>query len=465
MPEAITAIQAADHERARLGLSGLPETPVATLARGIFGGIAVMKSGAGMIAGYASLQSAKADAQSGDTIVVGPGTYNERNLLKNGVNWYFYPGAKVIYTGGVQGSIFDDTANGLNGPVVCTIGGYGEFWRNCGAVNNVEGVIKITNAGSDVVFFAKSLKATRSTVDGSLHYAVIQRLGRLSVYADYCYGTGGGLWWEGGEWYSNISVTEGDGLGQDDNPTGIIYSVSATGLTGKMWVEGQVARSLNPLGTTINHFPAAAAAQMWVRFKEVISPLACIGLNGGKFYGTFEKLTFTNTADFGDTAAAAIVVDAGLAWITVQKIAGRAVSMSSGLLHLDCMDLLDDTGDTANMMRFVAGEAHLRLGNFKAQTMSGLINDTAKIILKSGARIDTSAVSGSQPIELTGIANFANLILEAGVILKAHSGTTNGIKATNAQNVTNYGYFTNKAKHANITLKVITTETVSADVQ
>ena len=107
----------------------------------------------------------------------------------------------------------------------------------------------------------------------------------------------------------------------------------------------------------------------------------------------------------------------------------------------------------------------MRLGNFKAQTMSGLINDTAKIILKSGARIDTSAVSGSQPIELTGIANFANLILEAGVILKAHSGTTNGIKATNAQNVTNYGYFTNKAKHANITLKVITTETVSADVQ
>src|SRR5712671_6306916 len=47
---------------------------------------------------FKTLGAAKAAAQPGDTIVVGPGTYVENDLLKNGVNWFFAPGALVTYT-------------------------------------------------------------------------------------------------------------------------------------------------------------------------------------------------------------------------------------------------------------------------------------------------------------------------------------------------------------------------------
>jgi hypothetical protein len=56
---------------------------------------------------------AKTLAQSGDTIIVQPGAYNETNLAKNGVNWHFQPGATVAYVAVLTDStpvsgIFDD---------------------------------------------------------------------------------------------------------------------------------------------------------------------------------------------------------------------------------------------------------------------------------------------------------------------------------------------------------------------
>jgi hypothetical protein len=55
---------------------------------------------------FKTLTAAKNAAQSGDTIVVVPGTYNENDLVKNGVNWHFLNGARVIYTGAAGGAIF-----------------------------------------------------------------------------------------------------------------------------------------------------------------------------------------------------------------------------------------------------------------------------------------------------------------------------------------------------------------------
>src|SRR5687767_2985172 len=56
---------------------------------------------------FKTLTKAKTAAVSGDTIMVLPGTYNEKNLLKHNVNWFFLPGAVVAYTGGGSGAIFD----------------------------------------------------------------------------------------------------------------------------------------------------------------------------------------------------------------------------------------------------------------------------------------------------------------------------------------------------------------------
>src|SRR5437764_7071629 len=78
---------------------------------------------------YKTLAVAKGAAAAGDTIVVMDGTFNERDLLKNNVHWYFVAGTKVLYTGTGGRSdraIFDDSA----GAVSCRIDGYAQFVWN-----------------------------------------------------------------------------------------------------------------------------------------------------------------------------------------------------------------------------------------------------------------------------------------------------------------------------------------------
>ena len=71
-------------------------------------GKAVLHRAAGTWQAYTTLALAKAAAASGDLIEVGPGIYNETDIAKNGVNWYFHDGATVAYTGATQKAIFDD---------------------------------------------------------------------------------------------------------------------------------------------------------------------------------------------------------------------------------------------------------------------------------------------------------------------------------------------------------------------
>ena len=71
-----------------------------------------------------ALQAAKAAAVSGDLIVVGPGDYDTNNLLKDGVSYFFYPGAQVVYTGSASGAIFGDNGTALT----AFIGGFGAVY-------------------------------------------------------------------------------------------------------------------------------------------------------------------------------------------------------------------------------------------------------------------------------------------------------------------------------------------------
>ena len=76
---------------------------------------------------FKTLTKAKNAAVSGDTIIVLPGTYNENNLLKNGVSWHFLPGAIVSYSGSGAAAIFDTSSNGTNGAVLSIVSGWGDF--------------------------------------------------------------------------------------------------------------------------------------------------------------------------------------------------------------------------------------------------------------------------------------------------------------------------------------------------
>ena len=119
---------------------------------------------------FKTLTAAKNAARSGnpsatppipnDTIIVLPGYYDEKNLLKNGVNWHILPGASVIYKGlqdggPHDGGIFDTSSLGTNGPVASMITGWGVFRVE---VSTTAGhVIHSAATGSDLLIHARKM--------------------------------------------------------------------------------------------------------------------------------------------------------------------------------------------------------------------------------------------------------------------------------------------------------------------
>lgn len=126
---------------------------------------------------FKTLGAAKtaASSSSGDTIMVLPGTYNEKNLLKNGVNWHFLPGAKVAYTGASAGGIFDDSSNGSNGAVTSQVTGYGEF--EITATTGSGHVVHLSSGSSKLTLEAKSLSSVNTAIkitNGIFHGEISQ---------------------------------------------------------------------------------------------------------------------------------------------------------------------------------------------------------------------------------------------------------------------------------------------------
>lgn len=119
-----------------------------------------------------TLAKAKQLAQSGDLIIVRPGTYNENDLAKNNVSWYFQPGAKVYYTSGG-----DSTVAVFNIPTseVCNVFGDGEFYNMHGSSNSR--YVLYVRSGSKCVFQGKLIQSARSAIyvdAGTTGYARIR---------------------------------------------------------------------------------------------------------------------------------------------------------------------------------------------------------------------------------------------------------------------------------------------------
>lgn len=96
---------------------------------------------------YSTIKAAVADATSGDLIIVLPGLYDEYDLAKNGVNYYFYPGAIVqpTFNGGVVAIFTDQT---LGGPVNYNIYGQGEFLNNGHSGDDTSALVSSYTGGS-----------------------------------------------------------------------------------------------------------------------------------------------------------------------------------------------------------------------------------------------------------------------------------------------------------------------------
>src|SRR5262245_43472581 len=107
---------------------------------------------------FLTLGAAKRAAQAGDTIIVMPGTYDETDLAKDGVNWHFMNGAKVAYTGSISSQLFL-----VNSSMTFKVTGYGGFTHN--GTTGSKSVLAVSNGSSNVTFKCLSMSATDTCVD------------------------------------------------------------------------------------------------------------------------------------------------------------------------------------------------------------------------------------------------------------------------------------------------------------
>ncbi len=148
----------------------------------------------GSTRGFATLLAAKSAAQTGDTIVVAAGTYNERNLLKDGVHWHFMAGAIVLFADTIADGnlcgIFDDSATGANGRVLCRITGQGQFyWSGSDSLAHPFAAdlkaVNISNALSSVMIEAAIVNCLPTDNNGGrTPYAVFNSGGALLIETD-----------------------------------------------------------------------------------------------------------------------------------------------------------------------------------------------------------------------------------------------------------------------------------------
>ena len=134
---------------------------------------------------FATIRAAKEAAVSGDTIIVWPGTYNdEYDILKDGVDFFFFPGSKVVQTPALDvGTIIMRDSGGLTSNVY----GHGTFITN----NNLNrSVIKLTDASSKVKVQANLIQTTTATVSENV---ITHNAGNLEVESRKIISSGSGI--------------------------------------------------------------------------------------------------------------------------------------------------------------------------------------------------------------------------------------------------------------------------------
>jgi hypothetical protein len=150
---------------------------------------------------FITLVAAVAAAASGDTVMVLPGTYDEKVVLKNGVNLHFVNGARIEDTGSST-ALFNDGS----GAVTCKITGQGDF-----VGTGDGGVLALSNAstvhleGLRMESDASCISASAGTVvvkadtikSGSNIGCLLSGSSVVDVTARQISGSTGGVWIEG----------------------------------------------------------------------------------------------------------------------------------------------------------------------------------------------------------------------------------------------------------------------------
>lgn len=397
---------------------------------------------------FLTITAAKAAVTSGQVIVVTDGIYNENDLAKNGVNYYFYPGAGITYTGTSTFGIFDDYA----GAVSMKIGGEGIFTLSgTGSYGGSSiGTITINNSGSDVNAIGRVFMTTVSGASPGSG-AIVANNGKVRVHAFTVSNTATGgssaaIWWNQGECHIEA-----------DNITAGRYVAYTNALAQStpnqaLWITAHYIQG------QFFQLQGDATAQIWINAQEIdlssnTGQAVGVALAGPKIYLEAEKVICASASPFYNRYSVGAIGGMN-AWLHVMKLTQNGAGVGlvvSGASVVATIDEFQDGGTMEAAFACVAGGTH-DLTFSKITTASG--NTTAYGIYHSGGgtvrvhqgTIDaTNATSGNPINVLSNGLSLGNVTLTA-------SGSRDSITAGSAFTVQRAGtIMANNAASTNIT--------------
>jgi hypothetical protein len=411
-------------------------------------------------AGYTTIGAAKAAATPGSTILVYPGTYTENNLLAAGVNYFFWPGARVVWqcvTNTVADGygIFDDRATGAT---TNWIYGAMDFYYSFGTNvisgvtgnTNAAGGLVLTNPASNLIFnfrqadgdaFPETAQALVNGFSGSPSLFYISRCRRCELYGNEMqssrrYAVVGnanaltGLYWELGETHATIEhVSPFLGYGFWPNePAGGPYSDN-------LYVKGGLVEGYIYQTTA----EANGNYRTWWNLQELrvtnslATPGSAIAIQGGKAYVTAEKIS---SLDASGTCVSVGSSQGGEVWVTAQKLTspnnGRWVNNAgAAITHITAQQYESTTTNnigfrttsTSTLLEIDGGEATLN--------GIGISHEGGACVVKNLRLATTNGnYTANWPIQV-----LASGLVVQGCRLIAPALCTNSIYASSAQTV------------------------------
>jgi hypothetical protein len=372
---------------------------------------------------YSTLSAAKEASQSGETIIVHPGTHYGKDLLKNGVNWHFHNGAHVAYIGSSRGSIFDTSDTGYGGAVTSRITGQGRFTLDPVGVDlgdaaggERQNILLTVNHADDI--YIEGIDATIEDyddgVDGEFAQwgsAIAAKRGRVeSRIVNLHGGAGPGIWWSDGPCKVKAFSVKGKSRGTDD--TWVVWSsVPADPVFGNAWTNGHLdvtAEEIVSDGVCSLVYSDLGSSRTWISAKRLEVPADATGASSvvyqgqGRLYLDFQKLN--GSAD----CLAVIQVGTDECWIDGMKVTaqggvGILYDAAGGkskirLLHLE------DLGATTHLVRATSG-ATSTIHDLEVQKAVGSA-DAVGILVDAGTfgfrgRLDTSANATASAFKVT----------------------------------------------------------------
>lgn len=429
---------------------------------------------------WATLGAAKLAAQVSDWIIVMPGNYTNNNLL--GANWFFMPGASVLWTNtGALDShgIFDDRDHAYTN----SIAGYGDFRVDGFTNGGHDGVIVLTNPLSQLNFKGHSLSFSTfqdptQQPNPRQHAAVhIENCQPSFITVDEIVSPMNGqfisalrlddflvpltnaeasssIYWRLGE--VHIACPH---IGQTTNSSYAVWGELKTGgnnpqnlwLTAN-WIQGNI------------YFQSTAASinnpswRSWIDAKQITGYLAYY--DTGKHYLRAEKVDCLQDVPAITSLGSGTTTNVQV-WLNIQK-----VSCSNDFLYIYTnsqtwanVEQFDDTGSKSNkaIVHEFGGELHLRNGQGKLNAGFGVYK-TGGTLSIDGGLIDTS--SGIYwPIYVTDtnspILSDVRLIAPTGSNVVSGGGALVGQWSDGPNMVTTLTNFANGAGITNLPLSAL----------